>query len=195
MSAAEALQAARAAGVELRLDGDDLVLEASAPPLAAILDLLSGHKASIVALLRPGRDGWSAEDWQAHFDERAGIAEYDGGLPREWAEGLAKLCTMPPPAGYTPRRWSRLVNDAGRFADRWAAQAAGLGWSVLDVFGVNPRAPDARYDGMGLVPMLNGAEAVAILPGAARVGMGSGGELIYLRRPRVEAVAVWELGP
>ena len=32
MSAAEALKAARAAGVELRLDGDDLVLEAAAPP-------------------------------------------------------------------------------------------------------------------------------------------------------------------
>ena len=94
MSAAEALQAARAAGVELRLDGDDLVLEASAPPLAAILDLLSGHKASIVALLRPGRDGWSAEDWQAHFDERAGIAEYDGGLPREWAEARAFACCV-----------------------------------------------------------------------------------------------------
>ena len=34
MSAAEALKAARAAGVELRVDGDDLVLEAAAPPPA-----------------------------------------------------------------------------------------------------------------------------------------------------------------
>ena len=55
MSAAEALKAARAAGVELGIDGDDLVLEASAPPPAAVLDLLSRHKAEIVALLRPGR--------------------------------------------------------------------------------------------------------------------------------------------
>ncbi len=39
MSATEALKTARAAGVELCLDGDDLVLEASVPPPAAILDL------------------------------------------------------------------------------------------------------------------------------------------------------------
>jgi len=37
--------------------------------------LLSRHKSGIVALLRPGRDGWSAEDWQVFFDERAGIAD------------------------------------------------------------------------------------------------------------------------
>ena len=94
MSAAEALKAARAAGVELRLDGDDLVLEASAPPPAAVLDLLSRHKPGIVALLRPGRDGWSAEDWQVFFDERAGIAEFDGGLPRPEAEARAFACCV-----------------------------------------------------------------------------------------------------
>ena len=64
MSAAEALKAARAAGIELAVDGDDLVLSAASAPPAAVLDALSRHKAEIVALLRPGRDGWSAEDWQ-----------------------------------------------------------------------------------------------------------------------------------
>ena len=51
MSAAEALQAAQDAGVEIGIDGDDLVLEASAPPPAAVLDLLSRHKAVVVAAL------------------------------------------------------------------------------------------------------------------------------------------------
>ncbi|KAF0128000.1 MAG: hypothetical protein FD152_2411 [Xanthobacteraceae bacterium] len=94
MSTAEALKAARAAGVELCLDGDDLVLEASAPPPAAVLDLLSRHKPGIVVLLRPGRDGWSAEDWQVFFNERAGIAEFDGGLPRPEAEARAFACCV-----------------------------------------------------------------------------------------------------
>jgi len=58
MSAAEALKAARAVGIHLEVDGDDLLLEASAPPPSAILEVLSQHKAEIVALLRPGRDGW-----------------------------------------------------------------------------------------------------------------------------------------
>jgi hypothetical protein len=94
MTAAEALKAARAAGVELALDGDDLVLNAASAPPAAVLDALSRHKAEIVVLLRPGCDGWSAEDWQVFFDERAGIVEFDGGLPRAEAEAQAFACCV-----------------------------------------------------------------------------------------------------
>jgi hypothetical protein len=57
VSAAKALNEARASGIDVDVDGDDLVLEAAAPPPAAILDLLSLHKSGVVALLRPGRDG------------------------------------------------------------------------------------------------------------------------------------------
>jgi hypothetical protein len=75
MSAIEALKTARAAGVRFGIDGDDLVLEASAPPPPAVIDLLSRHKAEVVALLRPAEDGWSAEDWLAFYNDRLGIAE------------------------------------------------------------------------------------------------------------------------
>lgn len=94
MSAASALQAARDAGIGLHVDGVDLVLEASAPPSDAILDLLTRHKADLIVLLRAGDDGSSTEDWQAHFDERVGIAEFDGGLPRPEAEALAFECCV-----------------------------------------------------------------------------------------------------
>ena len=50
MSAAEAIMAARAAGVRLGIDGDDLVLEAPTPPPDTVLDPLSRYKAEIVAL-------------------------------------------------------------------------------------------------------------------------------------------------
>ena len=86
MKTTEALRTARAAGVEIALDGDDLVLEASSPPPEPILEALSRNKAGIVALLRPGGDGWSSDDWQVYFDEWAGIAEFDGVLPRLEAE-------------------------------------------------------------------------------------------------------------
>jgi hypothetical protein len=36
-----------------------------------------------------GPDHWSADDWQAFFDKRAGIAKSDGGLPRAQAEAQA----------------------------------------------------------------------------------------------------------
>ena len=94
MSAVGALKAARAAGVHLGIDGDDLVLEAASAPPAAVLDALSRHKAEIMVLLRPAEDGWSAEDWQVFFEERAGIVEFDGGLPRAEAEAQAFACCV-----------------------------------------------------------------------------------------------------
>ena len=95
MSAANAIRAARTAGVSLGIDGDDLVLEAPAVPPPALLDLLSRHKAGVMALLRRRNDdGWSAEDWNVFFDERAGMAEFDGGLPREEAEARAFACCV-----------------------------------------------------------------------------------------------------
>jgi hypothetical protein len=61
MSAIAALEAARAAGVRLKVEGNDLVLEASAAPPSAVLDLLSRNKAGIATILRPGLSGWSTE--------------------------------------------------------------------------------------------------------------------------------------
>src|SRR5262249_51712412 len=86
MKAIDVLVAARAADIALTVEGDDLVMEAAPAPPAAVLEALLRHKFEIVALLRPARNGWSAEDWQVFFDERAGIAEFDGGLPRPEAE-------------------------------------------------------------------------------------------------------------
>ena len=125
MNAATALMQARAAGVQVGIDGEDLVLEATAPPPRGVLDLLERHKANLLALLRRRAD-WAAEDWQVDFDERAAIAEFAGGLPRDQAEALAfAYCvaeglsqagtvtahaTHPPTAETAPRarvRWCR----------------------------------------------------------------------------------------
>ncbi len=90
MNAAQTLDSARAAGVDVGIDGADLVLQAPAPPPPAVIEALTRYKAEIVALLRrPAKDGWSAEDWQAFYDERAGILEFDGGMLRPAAEAQA----------------------------------------------------------------------------------------------------------
>lgn len=94
MTAADALKTARDAGIDVSLDGEDLALEAPAPPPADILALLSRHKAGIVAILQPGPDGWSAEDWQAFRLEQAAIAEFDGGLAPIDAEIRAFDCCV-----------------------------------------------------------------------------------------------------
>jgi hypothetical protein len=44
------------------------------------------HRLKVTAFLCPCGDGWSGDDWRAFYDERAGIAEFDGGLPWDQAE-------------------------------------------------------------------------------------------------------------
>jgi hypothetical protein len=85
------------------------------------------------------------------LDERAALIEYGTSVPRRWAEGYAALCTMAPPSGFSPERWQRIVDGAGRFMDRWAVNAAECGWTALDVFGADPDRPDRRFDCMGLL--------------------------------------------
>jgi hypothetical protein len=70
MSPIEALEAARTAGIQISVDGDDLVLESAAEPPVAVVDLLTGYKAGILAILRSGQAAGSAA-------ERGAIAEFE----------------------------------------------------------------------------------------------------------------------
>jgi len=195
MSAAEVLRVARAAGVHVQIDGDDLVLEAAVPPPPAVIDLLSGHKASIVALLRPAEDGWSAEDRQVLFDERAAIIEFDGGASRTWADALARLDPACPPSDVPPKRWLRFIDDCGRFLDDgWAGYAERLGWGPLDLFGCDRTKPYTRISRAGLLWLLNGRRLLAVAADTAAIATASGGYLTFRRRFREPGgVLAWEL--
>ena len=106
MSSAEALKAARATGVKLWIEGDGLVLEAATAPPSNVLDLLTRHKAGIMALLRPANDGWSGEDWLAFIDERTGtvLCRLYPQDKTQNASGLRRSLApiSPEPTGVTP---------------------------------------------------------------------------------------------
>ena len=88
MTAATAIGAAIAAGITIKVDGDLLVLSGSKRPDARLVEDLRREKPAIVAYLRD-LAAWTEEDWQALFDERAGIMEFDGCLPRKEADAAA----------------------------------------------------------------------------------------------------------
>ena len=76
---------------QVQVDGKDLILSAASEPPPDVIDMLRRHKHSIVALLQQDLrqkrllhlvQPWDPDDWRAYFDERAAIAEFDGGLPR-----------------------------------------------------------------------------------------------------------------
>jgi hypothetical protein len=83
-------------------------------------------------------------------------------IPTDWAAGLLGIADKPCPVMIEPKRWPQLQEDANRFVDQWGRQAAALGWSTLAVFGCHPTHPADRYDAMGLVWMIVGAEVVAM---------------------------------
>lgn len=91
MSILAALKDARAGGITIQLLGEDLVLEAQSPPPDEILRRLARHKPEIVNLLRRS---WSADDWLAFFDERAGFLEHEAGLDPKEAEARAFDCCV-----------------------------------------------------------------------------------------------------
>ena len=127
-------------------------------------------------------------------DERAALVESDANVPRRWAEGFAALSSMPAPTGFSSDRWRRIIDAAGQFLDRWAAGAIKCGWSDLDVFGCNPDRPDARFDAMGLVLLLDRCEVASIDGGGADLITATGEHQRYRRRPLpIDTVSLWDL--
>jgi hypothetical protein len=169
-------------------DGNDLLIEARAEPPSMLVKALTCHKGSIVSLLRECDEARSLSG----ADRKQGCRT---ALPGQWADGFAALAVGPPLDGYTPKEWHQLIEDAEHFLDDWAQEAARQGWSVLDAFGVHVRAPAARYDGMGLVPLIRGGKIVALTGDHATIRMPSGSELTVLRRPLQDAVPIWTVAP
>lgn len=116
------------------------------------------------------------------FHERAAIAEHSGGLDRDAAERLAadEAGFADPGALFADvvkgwrhelvRRAERWASDhrgqehiaaAIRFVDEgWGEKALALGWLPVELVGLCPRAPWARFDRMGAAYNLNPARAV-----------------------------------
>jgi hypothetical protein len=130
------------------------------------------------------------------FEERAAIIEFDADVPCEWAEGFAKLCTIPRHPDYREERWQQLIDDAGWFMDRWAAQVSAMGWSIEEVFGVHYDKPDTRIDLKGLVPCIGGKEVVAVSADSVTIQSPSGNRQRIFRRPDEQSqgrVPAWDI--
>jgi hypothetical protein len=91
------------------------------------------------------------------------------------------LCARPP-EGVLNQRWIKAITDAEDFLVVWGEQAAALGWTVDDLFGLDPIAPLRRHDAMGLLWSLQGCKVVALTELAAIVRMPTGNLLTFYRR-------------
>jgi hypothetical protein len=107
--------------------------------------------------------------------EREAIAIELGGIPTIYASEFARLQAHPP-AEVPHDRWGQFINDAGLFFDRWGKPAEALGWRADELFGLDPCAPLARYDRMGLIWMVKSERVVDLTATGGRL---SGGLMFY----------------
>ena len=83
--------------------------------------------------------------------------------------------------------WQQAIVDGRRFLGRWGEQAASLGWTARDLFGL-PRIPEkpapnyprlSRYDETGLIWLLRGRPVVALSDATAAIEQPTGAVTIY----------------
>jgi hypothetical protein len=105
------------------------------------------------------------------------------GLPPDsWHTVLAAMEGRNCPEWISLDRWQEVISDAETFLSRWGSAAHSLGWTALDLFGVHPSAPAARFDVMGLLLLVQGGAVVALTADAATIRRKTGAVLTY-RRP------------
>jgi hypothetical protein len=144
--------------------------------------------------LPPGADRAVAA-WGKAEEERAAIVEYDGAIPRAWAEGFARLDRANPPCDVPPKRWRQFVDDVGLFLDNpFCAVAASLGWGPYELFGCDRDRPFARIGSAGLLWLLNGNKLIALSESIATIETRDGARLRWRRMPTDPGrVLAWEL--
>jgi hypothetical protein len=84
-------------------------------------------------------------------------------------------------------RWQRSVEDGRRFLAQWGSQAAALGWTAEELFGLHepPSKPHpsydrlARYDETGLVWLLNGLFVLMLTGATAAIETKTGTIITY----------------
>jgi hypothetical protein len=132
--------------------------------------------------------------WGEAEEERSAIVEHDGKIPREWAEGFARLDRDRPTGDVPPKRWQRFVDDLGLFLDGpFCAVAAALGWGPHDLFGCDRDRPFARVGQAGLLWLLDGNKLVAMSENTATIETPTEARQFYRRKPgELGRVLAWD---
>ncbi|MGE0666899.1 MAG: hypothetical protein AB7O49_10125 [Sphingomonadales bacterium] len=115
-------------------------------------------------------------------------------IPPEWRDGLVILKAMPCPTGINADRWRRAVQDVADFMAMWGEAARQLGWSDILLFGVDPHAPEQRFDNAGACWLLDGRGVVAVTESRIAVRSRRSRLSYVYRHSAPSGVLLWQLG-
>ena len=136
MTAAAIIERIRDNGGEIALVADDLRLRVPASLINELADAVRAEKDAIKrALKRETGDLWQSADYRAYYDERAGIAEFDGGQSREEAKTIAFECCVvewldrnPAPSHPDRCAWCGRPDAEGRAIVPFGSHRIGHAW-------------------------------------------------------------------
>jgi hypothetical protein len=108
---AEIIDRIRANGANVIIDAGKLRIINSKKLPDGALDFIKRHGKEIAGFI----------EQEGEVEERAAIMEHDGGVPRAYADQLARLLQAHPPSDVPPADWTWFVGKAAQIVDRRAA--------------------------------------------------------------------------
>jgi hypothetical protein len=126
-------------------------------------------------------------DLRSHKSLLSQVGDYQKSFADDFA-ALERRC----PDYVEQAPWQRAVDDGRRFLATWGEQAAALGWTAAELFGLheppsNPRPSYkrlSRYDATGLVWLLRGMSVVALTEDTATIKSGTEATVVYRKNPK-----------
>jgi len=112
--------------------------------------------------------------------------DHETAIPEPYAFSIAALERRCPDHIDTAD-WQQAIEDGRRFLRRWGEQAATIGWTARDLFGL-PRSPEkpapnyrrlSRYDETGLIWLLRGRQVMALSDATAAIEQATGAVTMY----------------
>ena len=171
------LRRAQDAGLRLEMAGTSIKI--SGPKKAEpLVTLLAEHKAQVLEALRLA----NGELQKIQEMQKTGPASpHDDLHLGTYSQSLATL-RAECPAYVDGADWQQAIEDGARFLAQWAEQAAALGWTARDLFGLaeireSPRPSYqrlSRYDKTGLIWLLRGRRVVELTKDKAVIATATG---------------------
>lgn len=143
-------------------------------------------------LTKPTQPGFVSfvSDAHRHFSENNDADEPIGHATTM----ITAMASRSAPRGVDRAGWEAVVDDTRRLiGEGWAAHAIGLGWSLIDLFGVEPAGSDDDYR-YGLAAWMAGRPLVLLEADSAIVRVGDVRSVFNRKRDRTGAIYIWNLG-
>ena len=115
------------------------------------------------------------------LEERVSIIEHDGQIPYDWALPIAKIQLRAKPESITKEKWQIITNNLEMLI-YYLRDIIAHQWTISDIFGCHPIAPEKRFDVMGLLMLLNeGDRIIEVSRDVIRIQGGRGSIAGYYR--------------